>query len=375
MVGIASMGGAAMSCAEAGDGMASAGSTPGKSGAGGKGVDTQNVEVPKGGSGGTDDGGGDVNGDGGTELGSGGVGGQGGASGTGGGVPAECVSGTKDTKKCGACDSGTSSRTCSSVGTWGSWEACIGEDEGYPRNPGTDVPKCPPYNRPAVYFTPHPISESIGMAGSIATHLNSGAHVFIEVMSHGESSGVRMILKNGQSCGWHDGIHNHELTEEEFGKARVREFKGSASKLGVHGVYVGNCKDREIKQADVAKRIEWWKKVHPGDDLRLKGVAGSNDPSSVDPVVYHSDYVAVWQALLASGHGDIRGYLVMHYITGSGQFSGQEDISAVQSKKQSALKEYKVWNPSAGRYAIGYHSSPSLWESAYGSSVEYVVRP
>jgi hypothetical protein len=83
----------------------------------------------------------------------------------------------------------------------------------------------------------------------------------------------------------------------------------------------------------------------------------------------------VWKALLASGEPSVLGYLVYHYRQKQGTPSYRQDISSLCSYKRTALNAYKVWNPTQGRYAVGYHSVKDLFDLAASDCGEYVVRP
>lgn len=237
-----------------------------------------------------------------------------------------------------------------------------------------DQEVCPPYERPAVFFSPHPDDESIGMAGAIVNHIEAGRTVFIELMTHGDASGVRTRLADTNTDAWHAGAHNYTLTATEFGNARVREFLEAAEKLGVDGVFVSDFGDGNLTTTEVAGRISFWT-TRNDMGLSLKGTVGSQDPRSEGGAA-HADHQAVWDALNASGHSDVRGYLVYHHGVGAGTFSSSVMLSANQcGKKQNAIASYKVWSPNAGRYAIGYHSTPDLFDNAGESCLEYVVVP
>ena len=121
----------------------------------------------------------------------------------------ECNPAQVQTVVCGVCDSGTQVRTCEADCTWGAFSACAGADSGFPVNASTGAFVCPPYDRPAVFFAPHPDDETIGYAANIAEHVQTGRDVFIELMTHGRATGVRATLGNGGTDPWHPGTHGY----------------------------------------------------------------------------------------------------------------------------------------------------------------------
>lgn len=252
--------------------------------------------------------------------------------------------------------------------------ATCGGVAGFPVDPATGAAVCPPYNRPAVFFSPHQDDETLGMGGAIYEHVQAGRDVFIELMTDGSGSGARLILGNGGTDTWHSGTHSYALTHEQFSEARDREFRAAAIRLGVKGIYLGTAADGALTQAQVASRIQWWQgRGFAG--LSLKGTVGAEDPTSAGGAA-HPDHAAVWNALIASGIADVRGYLVYHHTSGSGTPDGTVTLTAAQcSAKRAALNEYKLWSPGTGRYAVGYHSVRQLIDSTYASCREHIEYP
>ena len=253
--------------------------------------------------------------------------------------------------------------------------ATCGGIAGFPVNPTTGAAVCPPYNRPAVFFSPHQDDETLGMGGAIYEHVQAGRDVFLELMTDGSQSGARAILNNGGTHSWHSGSHVYPLTTSEFSEARMREFKAAAARLGVKGIYLNpGITDGTLTQAQVGARIQWW--INRGfTGLSLKGTAGSEDPTTAGGTP-HRDHAAVWNALIASGFADVRGYFVYHHTSNAGTPDVTKVLTAAEcAAKRSALNEYKLWSPSAGRYAVGYHSVSALIDSTYSSCREYVEHP
>lgn len=286
----------------------------------------------------------------------------------------DCIPGAVETVACGACNSGTQTRECANDCTW-SANVCQGEDVGYPVDIVSDDYICPPYSTPAVFFAPHPDDETIGYAATIFDHVAAGRSVFVELMTHGRATGVRTTLGDGGSDPWHPGAHTYTLTPDQIGDARIAEFKQAMASLGVTGIKISDFGDGNLTAAEVGQRVSWWIAHDPGG-LSLKGTAGAQDPRIAGGTA-HPDHQAVWDALVGSGFGDLRGWLVYHYDSGAGAFSRQNSFTGQPAcaAKRTALGSYGLWDPPNNRYAIGYHSVPGLIDRASQSCIEYTIVP
>lgn len=283
-----------------------------------------------------------------------------------------CSPGAHRTDSCGACGSGSQSFICGEDCQWTPSGGCVGEDTGFPYRPDDPTALvCPPYNWPAVYFSPHPDDETIGMAGSIRQHVEAGRDVFVELLTHGEASGVRTVLADGGTCAWHPGSHAYTLTPAELGDARILEFLQAVTTLGVRGVFISDFPDGSLLRTDVDTRVQHWLSLSVPVSLKSP-TGGVHDPASG---AGHPDHQATWDALVGSGAPDVRGYLVYHYFYGNGVDYSTRDITPWCGFKQAALGSYQVWDPSAGRYAVGYHSVATIIDIASAGCEEYVVMP
>jgi LmbE family N-acetylglucosaminyl deacetylase len=286
-----------------------------------------------------------------------------------------CSAGSAETSACGACGTGTQTRLCGGDCAWEAYGACEGEELGFPVDVSSGAPLCPPYDRPAVFFSPHPDDETIGYAANIFEHVQGGRDVFVELMTHGRSTGVRAVLADGRRDPWHLGSHDHTLTPDQIGDARIAEFRQAVAVLGVTGIHISDFGDGNVTRAEVNERISWWL-AHNSGGLSLKGTVGAEDPRAAGGTA-HPDHQAVWDALTASGFADLRGWLVYHHTSGVGTFTRQNGFTGQPAcdAKRAAVAAYGLWDPAAGRYAIGYHSVPTLLDSAGASCIEYTVVP
>ncbi|MFO0761326.1 MAG: PIG-L deacetylase family protein [Byssovorax sp.] len=250
---------------------------------------------------------------------------------------------------------------------------CAGGDRGLPIDPRSGEPICDVGSSPAVFFSAHPDDESIGMAGAILEARAAGRLVFIELMTHGEKSAARARLDDGLTDTWHPGIHHHPMSEAAFGEARVREMRDAAVRLGVTGVVINDFPNGALTRAEVLGRIETWL-ARGLPCLSLAGTAGPQDPTTAggEP---HPDHIAVWDALIASGHPDVRGFLVYDHGHHAGHPNIVVSIAPYCAQKAFALDAYRVWAPQRGRYGVGFHSVRTLIEIAQEDCIELVVTP
>ena len=211
------------------------------------------------------------------------------------------------------------------------------------------------------------------MAAAIDEHVKAGRDTFVEVMTRGEKSGVKNLLSNGGTDPWHSGSHVYSLSSQAFGDARIAEFTDAMSRLGVKGIFVSDYGDGNLEPSEVSVRLGFWTGL--GDPaLSLKGTAGPQDPTTPGGSP-HPDHAAVWSALVGSGWHDVRGYLIYHYGHKAGSPGGVIQTGAFCNAKKNALAAYRLWDPPAGRYAVGYHSVPGLIDTAAENCEEYLVKP
>ncbi|MCK6547900.1 PIG-L family deacetylase [Myxococcota bacterium] len=129
---------------------------------------------------------------------------------------------------------------------------------GCPIDPVTRREIEPPFANAVVFFAAHPDDETIGMAAAIMHEVQAGKRVFIEMMTHGETSTVLPRLADGGTDPWHAGNHNHPMTVAAFGLARVAEVMDSAARMGVEGIFVSSFPSGSLTPAHVQTRIAWW---------------------------------------------------------------------------------------------------------------------
>ncbi len=213
-----------------------------------------------------------------------------------------------------------------------------------------------------LYCAPHQDDELLTMGIAICASLNEGKDVHVVLCSDGSKSKVRFKLRNGQSCEKHEGIHCYDLSEEEFTKARDREFQGSCEALGVkkENIHIpskraidGSLSDEEAKEI-IRKALQ---EIDPHAEVCTIYPKGSSQ---------HRDHTALGRAALSlyeEGTVEkvsffLEPYCVKKTLEEKPSLKLKEYKAGFFSKKKvrKAIASYSLWDPSNGRYAVGYHS-------------------
>jgi LmbE family N-acetylglucosaminyl deacetylase len=212
--------------------------------------------------------------------------------------------------------------------------------------------------RPHIWYVPHPDDETIFMGGSIAARPHR--RNILVVLTRGHASMARHRV-NARLDG--------ELSTEEFGHARVRELRAAARVLGVarDDLIVHDLPDGKLHVDDVHEIIVDMARRHPRARHRTM--------SYLDP--HHDHRTAGWALQAAHDAGHVRRARfhlpvpLAHVQLGSAVKLPERARAA----KQRALREYRRWRPSKGRYAVGAHSVPRLIRRQLREPVERVHGP
>lgn len=220
-------------------------------------------------------------------------------------------------------------------------------------------------NKTMLYFAPHQDDELLSMGIHICTSIQKGCDVHVILCSDGAKSGVRNTLHDGKECKKHDGLHQYDLTIEEFIQARDQEFTDSCLALGVSADHIHIDKHRGEDGALAVAAIEnliteYIKKY--GTDATVCTISPSNGPKQ------HRDHKALGQAVANLVNKNVirKAFLFIepyHYadIVENPRLIPVEATKitadgSVSKKIQAAIDSYSYWNPDEHRYAVGYHS-------------------
>ncbi len=230
----------------------------------------------------------------------------------------------------------------------------------YPQQISVPPPQLSALMQPQVFFLAHQDDE-LFMAGAIRRAVNNAQSLAVVMVTDGGSSAVRRSLG---------------LSRQKFSAARNREFFSSMLALGVStsSIYFANpggiegsnnplYKDDRLTIAQATEVIElYYRQFGSGHYYTLAGALGRLNAE-------HGDHRALRLALQQFKPVSNKYFFSENTNFGRPQFLTAEEKTA----KQAALREYFVWSPRTGRYAIGAHSVPKLFERWSALDVEYVL--
>lgn len=236
---------------------------------------------------------------------------------------------------------------------------------------------------PAIFYSPHPDDETLGMAGAIREHKEAGRPVHLVLLTNGINSLMLSILNGDTYCYWHEAYHHFNLTMEHMMWARKVEFVACARCLGVDKVFIvddgqgfDDCEPYEDYDTFVERVVDiisYFEKKFPGASHKLvSGYLDTFPDGSTNPT-----HQACWDAALQLRDeiSDFRFYRIYVYWKPVEERTSLFQLtlnSRWKVAKRAALSQYKLFNPHAGRFAIGYHSVGDLIEEAFRADKEYI---
>lgn len=229
-----------------------------------------------------------------------------------------------------------------------------------------------PSNKDVLVFAPHQDDEVLSMGVFIERAIENGCRVHVVLCTDGSRSWVRKELANGSTCPFHEGSHNYDLSEDAFVSARDDEFLESCQALGVSldGICIDATRLRDGNLSiDAAKQIvSKYLDQYPGAVI-----------CTTSPLVglsQHSDHRALGNAALELYREgtikDLRLFVEPYNLNdfahnNLGLVLCEANADDDASSLLSACGAYSLWNPTADRYAIGYHSVGGSFDAIAGS--------
>ncbi|WP_210469951.1 PIG-L deacetylase family protein [Sporosarcina sp. 6E9] len=206
----------------------------------------------------------------------------------------------------------------------------------------------------AIYYSPHADDEVLSMGSGILHNLALGKEVIVVLLSKGLASNAINIVNEKLEKEGHSPI-----TPEEFGQARVEEFRNSVTSLGVSedNIYIYDLDDGQFTSNDVASIINDFVDKYPN---ALHNAMSYNDP--------HSDHAATGQAVSELiENGDIQHGLYYLPIQEHNNMDFEGVYTVPEDRVdafEQALKAYGKWSPEDKSYSIGYLSVRNYFELA-----------
>lgn len=268
---------------------------------------------------------------------------------------------------------------------------------------------------PAIFFVPHQDDDAIGFAGAIGEFKAAGRPVFVVLISRGNDEFLLGAMNGTKDCfinqDWlkaiwdlfpemnfaaewngHPVSHSFGLTMDDIVLARNKEFLASTLKMGVDQVFFVNggqgiddtefYSDYEGATKKVANIIREFQLKFPQASFKFpSGLKDYCCGTDTVPWTRNNTHMAINQAALDArasyNLADVKFYRIYAYWNPEKNYQ-QAPWTSTQSiepsgmqVKRLALHEYKVFDPSKGRYALGYHSVPDLIDRAMVNSLHY----
>ena len=227
-----------------------------------------------------------------------------------------------------------------------------------------------PEGKTVLLFSPHQDDEALSMGAFAVQALDHGCSVRAVLCTDGSASFVKRELSDGLTCGFHTGEHAYELSDSQFIGARDSEFQDSCKALGLTSFDVANVQGRAADSKLTVQKakdiIRYYLAKYPG------AVVCTTSPSVGSE--QNSDHRVLGEAALELYREDIiddlRLFVEPYYLNEfeQGSHSINLDETSLESDAERAsltlaAASYRVWNPDASRFAVGYHSVGSYFDA------------
>ncbi len=213
-------------------------------------------------------------------------------------------------------------------------------------------------NPPVIWYVPHPDDETIFMGGSI--HRMRDRRSIVVLLTRGGASNALAKV---------DAKLDGPLGVPEFMAGRLREMSAAMVAIGVRerDVVRHDLTDGSIEEDAVHAVITDLARAHP--------MAQHRTMSYLDP---HRDHAVAGAALRRAHREGLVTDAVFHLPVPlvSADLGKRAPLSKADvAAKRAALREYQVWDPMRGRYAIGATSVASLVRDQLANPDERVHGP
>ncbi|MFI2858312.1 PIG-L family deacetylase [Paenibacillus sp. JSM ZJ436] len=235
-----------------------------------------------------------------------------------------------------------------------------------------------------LFFVPHQDDEALTFGAGIRNHLDQHDECHVILYTDGASSGVRRQL-NGEekSSLLRKKLEPHSegyaiLDEAAFSVCRNVEFERSCKALGLPPEWIHYS---SYLMQDGTTTVEGCKQVimefldrYPQARVKTFTYAGGNHRD-------HANMGLAAQGLYEQGViQDLRFYVEPYNLRKALKEKGRRHILKETTVKSShlvvaSLKEYTIWEPTEGRFAIGYHSVKKCIDTVMKKTVSYYHKP
>ncbi|WP_335870586.1 PIG-L deacetylase family protein [Bacillus sp. 2205SS5-2] len=206
----------------------------------------------------------------------------------------------------------------------------------------------------SIFYSPHADDEVLSLGSAILHQINQGNEVVVVLLSKGEaSSSFTSINEKLVSTA------KNPITRQEFGNARVKEFKNSVDELGIQleNTYTYDLPDGQITKEEVIKIIQEMSVLYPS--------ASHHTLSYLDPHSDHANAGLALKSVQESGEvNSVRFYLPIQEFNKMKYKGTYYTPSNYKDAYFNGLNSYNIWDPKNGFYAIGYTSVQSYFQTA-----------
>lgn len=239
-----------------------------------------------------------------------------------------------------------------------------------------------------LYFSPHQDDELLTMGVDICkTCLLPNKEVHIVLCTDGSKSPARQRLNSGEFCSIHNQVHNYNLSEEEFIKARDYEFISSCTALGIPKenihIYEKRAVDGSLSVEYAQEIIKHFVSIY-GKDVEIRTIA----PFKFGSYQHEDHYnlgLAAKNLLKEKKFLKIKFFIEPYHLPkGLRKFFislfyniKKEEISEqIKEKIENAMGvSYTYWKPEEKRYAVGYHCVTKIFEYYKQNIATYCINP
>lgn len=243
-------------------------------------------------------------------------------------------------------------------------------------------------SRPVIFYAPHADDETLNMGITIAENVAAGRDTHVVLMTRGRVTGaLNMINGTAPSAYWkvmHDPAFEgySPLTKTDLEQARIQEFHNACAALGVpvanrHIEYLDDPATGEaVTKAEAKAIIQSYINAYP-----------SADHFGLSYHDIHGDHAACGQALLELYNEGKIANAVRFFISMATRMKyesknqtppGWKDTptdETITNRLINACRCYAAWSPTAGSYAVGYHSVSGQFDKLLNDPFHYIHLP
>jgi len=239
-----------------------------------------------------------------------------------------------------------------------------------------------------LYFSPHQDDELLTMGVDICkTCLLPNKEVHIVLCTDGSKSPARQRLNSGKICSIHNQVHNYNLSEEEFIKARDCEFIASCKGLGVLSenihIYEKRAVDGCLSVEYAQEIIEHFISIY-GKEVEIRTIA----PFRFCKYQHEDHYnLGLAAKLLLKEKFFVKAKFFIepyHFPKGLRKIlislfyniKKEEIPDQIKEKIEKAIQlSYTYWNPEGKKYAVGYHCVTAIFKQYKENIATYCIEP